>query len=495
MAFGDELKLLIKSKYPVVFVEAIDEQYAVNQLIPIADEMGLTYYEWSVTKGLRRKLLKDPLYNTEDAGQALRNILSIMDSPTRTGDALFVLKDFDKFLSEPVVLRLLKDLINLIKGTRTTVIIVASQYKLPPDVEACAARIVGGYPEEAEIVAGVNEILRDMEKEGQRIEVAFGEGDEERLLRALSGLSLQQVRTLMNQCLLESGRMDTGLLAALERRKKAIFDREGLLEFCVAEKADAIANFDNMKRWLADRKGSFHTRGALLPAPKGVMMIGVQGCGKSLAAKMIAGELGLGLYRMDLARFYSKYIGETEQNLTRALKTVDQLSPVCLWIDEIEKSFAASGGEIDGGVSQRLLATFLTWMQERTCACFVAATANDIYALPPEFLRKGRFDEIFFVDLPDHSVRESLFRIHLGKRKLAPRDFDCARLSELAKDFSGAEIEQAIISALYRAAGRKEPLATAHIEAEIRGTRPLAVIKREEIDALRAWSQDRTVPA
>lgn len=223
--------------------------------------------------------------------------------------------------------------------------------------------------------------------------------------------------------------------------------------------------------------------------------MGVQGCGKSLSVKAIAKELGLPLYRLDIGRLYSQYIGQTEQNLRRALSTVDKLSPLCLWMDEIEKGFAASAGESDGGVSQRVLGTFLTWMQERKSTCFLAATANDVYRLPPEFLRKGRFDEIFFVDLPNQEIRSSLFAIHLKKRSLDPEKFDCKALAEKSADFSGAEIEQAVISALYRASSKKEPVSTQHIIEQVQMTKPLALLKQEEITFLRDWAKERTLPA
>jgi SpoVK/Ycf46/Vps4 family AAA+-type ATPase len=225
------------------------------------------------------------------------------------------------------------------------------------------------------------------------------------------------------------------------------------------------------------------------------LLMGVQGCGKSLAIKVVARELNLPLYRLDLARLYSKYIGETERNLRTALMIAEKLCPICLWIDEIEKGFAASDSDIDGGVSQRILGTFLTWMQEREADCFIAATANDIYRLPPEFLRKGRFDEIFFVDLPDAKSRERLLKIHLEKRGLKPEDFDLKQIGDVAAGFSGAEIEQAIIAALYRASTEKELISTKHIVEQIESTKPLSVLKEEEISALRAWAKERTISA
>jgi SpoVK/Ycf46/Vps4 family AAA+-type ATPase len=282
----------------------------------------------------------------------------------------------------------------------------------------------------------------------------------------------------------------------IESYKKKVFDQEGLLEFYLTEDKGNIAGFNNLKIWLSERKDSFiPEKCSSLPAPKGLLLMGVQGCGKSLAVKVIARELNLPLYRLDLGRLYSKYIGETEQNLRKALMIVEKLCPLCLWIDEIEKGFATSGGDIDGGVSQRILGTFLTWMQERKESCFIAATANDIYRLPPEFLRKGRFDEIFFVDLPNVQSREQLFKIHLQKRGLKPEDFDLKKLVEASTDFSGAEIEQVLISALYRATSGKESISTKFIIEQIKSTKPLSVLKCEEITALRDWAKERTISA
>jgi len=495
MFADDELALLIKSKYPVVFVESVDEQHVIVHLIQIAQQLNLNYYEWSVTNGLRRKYLKDAYYETQEPVKALKTILDLKDPSAQNGDALFVLKDFEKNLEDAVVLRLFKDVINVISNTATTIVILSSRYKLPPEIESCAAHIIAGYPTEEEIISEANATIGAYCKNHKATEVRLTPEEEERMIAALKGLTTQQVKNVVNQCLVEDGIVDGKMVPRVEKLKKDIFDREGLLEFCTPESNARIANFSNLKRWLAERKGTFSAK-SKLPAPKGVLLMGVQGCGKSLAVKVIAGELGLPLYRLDLIRFYSKYIGETEQNLRKALKTIDQLSPICLWIDEIEKNFASSSdGDIDGGVSMRLMGTFLTWMQERTSSCFVAATANNIYSLPPEFLRKGRFDEMFFVGLPDQKTREELFSIHISKRGLDSTNFDCASLAGLAADFNGAEIEQAVVSALYCSTSRREKIKTDHIAAEIKATKPLAVVKSEDIAALREWAAGRTVPA
>ena len=409
---------------------------------------------------------------------------------------LFVFKDFDRYLDDAVVLRLFKDLINKIRNTRNTLVILAPAYKLPPDIEPYAAHIMGGFPDRQEICNVIDETIEEFRRSNKPVISTLNDKEMEEVVRTLKGLSIQQIRNILNKCILDDNRLSVDDLVRIESSKKEIFDREGVLEFCISESKSSIADFDNLKRWLSERKTSFRSDNPFsLPPPKGVLLMGVQGCGKSLAIKMIARELSLTLYRLDLTKLYSKYIGETEQNLRKALKTVEQLSPLCLWIDEIEKCFAASSGEIDGGVSQRIMGTFLTWMQERKPDCFLAATANNIYMLPPEFLRKGRFDEIFFVDLPNVELRENIFRIHLAKRRLDPAKFDCKSLAGKSADFNGAEIEQAVISALYRATSRKEQISTGHIIEQLESTKPLAVVKKEEVEALREWARYRTVPA
>ena len=499
MAFvNEELGLLIKSKYPLIFVESIDEGYVLTQLAQLAKQLSLTFYQWSITEGLRKERREGSYYQSRDPVVMLKTVLDIVkpygDSPAE--DGLFVFKDLDKFLQDSVTLRLVKDLLNAIKDARTTAIIVASVYKLPADLEPYAAHIIGGFPSREEIIDVIDETLRELKQTNKNAGVSMSARDAEKVLKALAGLSVQQIRNIINRCLLDDNRLNISDLGTIEQCKKEIFDREGILEFCISEDKGNIADFDNLKRWLSERKHSFREEvSAALPPPKGILLMGVQGCGKSLAVKVVARELGLSLYRLDLTRLYSKYIGETEQNLRKALKTVEKLSPLCLWIDEIEKGFAASAGDIDGGVSQRVLGTFLTWMQERKAGCFLAATANNIYMLPPEFLRKGRFDEVFFVDLPAANLREHIFRIHLAKRRLDPAKYDCSVLAAESGDFSGAEIEQAIISAIYRATSKKEPISTVHIVEQLHSTKPLAVIKREEVAGLRQWARQRTVPA
>ena len=503
MSTNEELTLLIKSKYPVIYLESIDEIYTLGQLREVAKQLNLIFYRWSLTEGLIRGDDNRSDYDTKEPVKMLRQILALVEPnealKIQPHPSLFVLLDFDKHLGDTVNLRLFKDSINRFKDSKNTFVIVSPEYNLPKDIETEAAHIIGEYPAEDEIRETIEESFSELKRTTPEVKIGASYKELKRIISALKGLSIQQIRNIVTQCFLNDNILDLNDIKSIESFKKKTFDQEGLLEFCLTEDKDNIAGFNNLKRWLSERSDAFAVDKAYpllvsLPIPKGVLLMGVQGCGKSLAAKIIARELNLPLYRLDLSSLYSKYIGETEQNMRKALKVVEQLSPVCLWIDEIEKGFAASGGDIDGGVSMRLLGTFLTWMQEHQSSVFITATANDISMLPPEFLRKGRFEEIFFVDLPDEQARETLFKIHLKKRSLKPEDFDIKQLAGMAVDFSGAEIEQAIISALYRASSGKEPISTRHIIEQIESTKPLAVLKCEEITGLRAWAKERTVP-
>ena len=489
MNFEEEISLLIKSRYPLVLVDTIDENYVGGQLFNVAQQQSLTYYTWSLTGGLRIGRNENSFYKTGDPAAMLRIANDLIKDPH---SAIFVLSDFDRFLNDAAAARLFKDLLNRVKGTATTVVLVGAEVKLPPDIAPLAARISGGYPDERQILAEINRIIADFKLRSAQLHLDMPPENLRRVVKTLKGLSLQQIRNAMNLCLLKDAAFNAADIAVIEKFKKEAFDSEGILEYFGSEHRASIAGFNNLKRWVNDRRNAFFSEGPL-PPPKGLLLLGVQGCGKSLAAKVIAGELGIPLYRLDLTRLYSKYIGETEENLRKALATVERLSPVCLWVDEIEKIFAASSGDIDGGVSKRVLGTMLTWMQERKDRSFIAATSNDINGLPPELLRKGRFDEIFFADLPGAPDREGIVKIHLEKRGLAPAEFDVSGLAAACGGFSGAEIEQAVISALYSASGANEKISTRHVLEQLKLTRPLSVIKAEAVDFLRGWARERRI--
>jgi SpoVK/Ycf46/Vps4 family AAA+-type ATPase len=344
----------------------------------------------------------------------------------------------------------------------------------------------------------IQHIARDV---GRRAPVAneLTPEDEARLIGALRGLSLLEAEKVLTRAMVEDNRLTVEDIIHVIDAKKQIVEREGVLEYYPAEETFAdIADLAGLKEWLRKRKNIFREpeRAAAfgLSFPRGMLLIGVPGCGKSLCARAVATEWGLPLLRLDTGSLYNKFVGETESNFRRAMRAAEKLSPCVLFIDELEKAFA-TGGSDDGGVSLRVLGTFLTWLQERKADVFVVATANDVSRLPPEFLRKGRFDETFFVDLPDAETRAEIFRLHLRKRKQDPAHFDYGLLTPATNGFSGAEIEQVIVSALYTAFNDQTQLTTELLLREATATRPLAVVMAEKIEQLREWAKGRTVSA
>jgi SpoVK/Ycf46/Vps4 family AAA+-type ATPase len=307
------------------------------------------------------------------------------------------------------------------------------------------------------------------------------------------------MRTL-RRCILEQGKADTAVLDAVLDAKREVLRSDGLLETVRRDASFSdIAGLERLRDWISKRKSALTVEGqrfGLVP-PKGILITGVQGCGKSLAARAVAGEWGFELARLDAGALYDKFVGESEKRLRKALDLAQKMAPIVLWIDEIEKAFASAGssGDADAGLSQRLLATLLTWMQDRESGVFLAATSNNISALPPEMLRKGRFDEIFFVDLPDNVTRSVLFALHLKKRGRDPQSFDLERLAASSDGFSGAEIEQAIAAGLYTAFAAKQQLNTEILLGELKSTQPLSVTRAEEVTAIREWAHTRAVPA
>jgi SpoVK/Ycf46/Vps4 family AAA+-type ATPase len=316
----------------------------------------------------------------------------------------------------------------------------------------------------------------------------------------LAGLSGEEAMRTLRMCILSRGRADAGLLDDVLDAKRQALRSGGLLEIVSRDASFTdVAGLRHLREWIAKRKSALTPEGrrfGLVP-PKGILIMGVQGCGKSLAARAVAGEWGFELARLDAGALYDKFVGESEKRLHKALELAQKLSPTVLWIDEIEKAFASAGSsaDSDAGLSQRLLATLLTWMQDRESGVFLAATSNNIAVLPPEMMRKGRFDEIFFVDLPGVEVRAALFELHLKKRERDARTFDLAKLAAASKGFSGAEIEQAIVAGLYTAFAQKQQLTTEVLLAEIRSTQPLSVTRAEELESLRQWARTRAALA
>jgi len=487
-----DIELLVRSRHGFIVIDTIEEDRAETLLSHVADRLRLPLFEWTRTRGLRRADRETGVYGTTDAAQALAHVHA------SSVDALYHFRGLGASLPNATVVQQLKETARALTR-RDTIIVLTGDLDLPADIARLAALVTLPGPDLTEYKNLLEQILRDLSQR-MRVKLDISREDGLRLLQQLKGLTLLEAEKVLTRAIVEDGRLTVDDIAYVLEAKKQIVEREGVLEYYPAEEQlSDIADLVGLKAWLGKRKSIItEPKKAAefgLEFPKGVLLVGVPGCGKSLCAKAVAREWGLPLLKLDPATLYNKYIGETEKNLRRAMNVAMRVAPVVLWIDEIEKAFSSSDGGEDGGVSQRVLGTFLSWMQERTGDVFVVATANDVTRLPAEFLRKGRFDEIFFVDLPVEEARRAIFEIHLRKRKQDPAGFDLAALVAATDGFSGAEIEQVIVSALYTAFSEKTAVTTDTLLDEVRATRPLSETMAERITALREWACERTVSA
>jgi len=489
----DELRLLVNSRHPLIAVETYEESRVEELLAEVAAELDVPLFVWSVTTGLMRRGTTQPIYQTEQPELALANIAQIR------GDALFLLKDFARYLDQDRILRRMRELAQSFREVRRSIILSGPSLKLPAELDDQVAPFHLDLPDAGLLLPLVLETVATLRKQ-HSLKVELDAAGMRQLAQNLIGLTLDEARRTLTRCLLARNRADQAVLNEVLDAKRNALREEGVLEYVKTGPTFAdVAGLTNLKEWLRQRRGALTPEGRKfgLEPPKGILITGVQGCGKSLAAKAVAAEWGLELAKLDAGSIYDKFIGESEKRFRKALEAAEQLAPIVLWIDEIEKGFASStaSADVDAGLSQRILATFLTWLQDRQSGVFIAATSNNISALPPELLRKGRFDEIFFVDLPDVASRAELFRIHLKRRGRDAASFDLEKLAVSSDGFSGAEIEQSIISGLYTAFAAQQQLSTEILLAELRATRPLSVTRAEDIAALRAWARDRAVSA
>ena len=489
-----ELGLLVRSHHGLVLLDTDEEDRAESLLMHLADAEGLPYMVWSRAKGLRRPDGDTPTYNTQQPAGALAHVLHAAEFP-----AVYHFRNLGPFLTDLTTAAALAEAVGPYEKTKGIVVLTGAGIELPADLMRRAAVVRLPDPRKEDYHELLGRILRDLRARGGA-ELEMSAADLRRLYTNLRGLTLMEAEKLLTKAIVEDGRLTADDIATVLDHKRRIIEREGLLEYYPAEEAMAdIADLATLKAWLAKRAGLIREpdRAAEygLDFPKGVLLVGVPGCGKSLCAKAVATEWGLPLLKLDPAGLYNKYIGETEKNFRRAMDAAERMSPVVLWIDEIEKAFAESGGTQDGDVSTRVLGTFLSWMQDRAGDVFIVATANAVERLPPELMRKGRFDEIFFVDLPDADTRAEIFRIHLERRNQRPSSFDLPALAAAADGFSGSEIEQVIISGLYTAFADDAGLTTDAVLAEIEATSPLSVVASEKIARLREWARGRTVGA
>jgi SpoVK/Ycf46/Vps4 family AAA+-type ATPase len=488
-----ELEALLKSRVPLIVVETRDEARALalfsSMAVKLASAAHTPVFQWTVTEGLRR--LDVNLGSAQQHNAEPDQVLKSMRATPTAG--IYVLLDFHPFLNEPVNVRLLKDICHDYDRLPRTVVLISHEIQLPRELDHLSARFSLAFPTREERREIVERVAADWARaNGQRVKT--DRKSFELLLENLAGLSTGDTERVARKVIFDDGALLPADLPAVMQAKYELLNRGGVLafEYDTAQFAD-LGGMSRLKEWLRRRKPAFDGSAPQLDAPKGVLLLGVQGCGKSVAAKAAAGIFGVPLLRLDFAVIHNKYIGESERNLRESLATAETMAPCVLWIDEIEKG--VSTGDGDNGTSRRLLGSFLTWLAEKKTRVFVVATANDISSLPPELVRKGRMDEIFFVDLPSPAVREDVLRIHAKKRNLTLADAHVKQLATACEGFSGAEIEQAVVSAVYAAHSSQETVGAQHVLNEIRATRPLSVTMAEKILELRSWAAERTVPA
>lgn len=489
-----DLKVVLRSRTPIIVIETRDEPRVLELLksvsISAAGSDYMPLFQWTVTDGLQRlDIALEPQTLNSEPTDVLRHIRAV------SKPGIYVLLDFHPFLEDPVHIRLMKDICIRYREIPRQIVLISHTVKLPAELEAFSARFDMSLPSEEERRNIVRKVADEWVAENPGARVKADARAHEMLIRNLAGLTYSDTEQLARNAIYVDGAITKSDLPGVMQAKYELLNRGGALQFeyDTARFSD-LGGMSKLKDWLQKRRAVFRgdVETAHLDPPKGIVLLGVQGCGKSLAAKTTAGIFGVPLLRLDFGAIYDKYHGETERKLRQSLKTADVMSPCVLWIDEIEKGIAGRGGET--GTTQRVLGTFLTWMAEKQSQVFVVATANNIAGLPPELVRKGRFDEIFFVDLPNLDNRSAILQIHLARRDQDPAQFDIAAIAGQSGGFSGSELEQAIVSALYAAHAQGKQLTTEHVLSELALTRPLSVVMQERIAELRQWAAGRTVP-
>jgi ATP-dependent 26S proteasome regulatory subunit len=495
-----ELETLIRARYPIIYVISWEEERVETAIRRIAADRGKKVFQWTITQGM----VQNPTQRNEQTREPLSALDFIMDSRE---PAIFLLKDFHAFLGDVTLIRRLRDLILALKKTYKTIVILSPVLKLPMELEKEITVLEYSLPVLADLDDLLEGIVQSV-KNNSQVDVTLTHEVREQILKAALGLTANEAENVFAKSLVEKHAFDVDVVLS---EKEQIVRKSGILEYYPATEAFAnVGGMDILKDWMDKRTVAFSEKAKAfgLPSPKGILLLGVQGCGKSLSAKAIASLWKLPLLRLDVGKIFGGIVGQSEENMRKAIRIAESTAPNVIWIDELEKGFAGtqSSGISDGGTTARVFGTFISWLQDKTAPCFVVATANDVSQLPPELLRKGRFDEIFFVDLPSRDERKQIFEIHLKRRKRDPEKFDLDALADSTPGYSGAEIEQVVISSLYDAFSEEREkdnatlpdategdngISTANIIAAAKQSVPLSVTMSEKIAVLRTWAKTR----
>jgi len=509
--FQTNIANLMRARFPVLYISTWEEERALSVIRSAATNESIIktvrkVFTWSITNGMAeegqkgREETKSPLKALE--------FIEMYNQP-----AVFILKDFHIYFGsmnrqpDLQVIRKIRDLLPALKRSASpkNVVIISPVLELPVELEKEITIVDFDLPNFQEIKTVLKEMI-EANQRGGRIAIELTPEEEERLAKAALGLTLHEAENAFARAMVKDGKLSIDDVDVILEEKRQIIKKSGILEYIKTDlKIEDVGGLENLKRWLMKRNKSWLDSAAVygLPAPKGVLITGVPGCGKSLIAKAVSAMWQLPLLRLDMGKIFSGILGSSEENMRKAIKTVEAIAPSILWIDEIEKGFSGMNGANDGGTSSRIFGSFLTWMQEKEKTVFVIATANNIHALPPELLRKGRFDEIFFVDLPTKKERKEIFRVHISKRLKDPKvigDFQLNEgvlnvLAEMTEGFVGAEIEQIVISGLFEAYSEDRSVTLDDFKKAVRNTVPLSITQAEQIQSIREWANVRAVAA
>ncbi len=482
-----EIEDLIRARYSLIWVTSPEETRVEESLKKLCVEREMRLEVWSITEGFKVIANGQGTRDVKDPMKALDHVLR------GEGRALYVLRDFHPFLKEPAVVRRLRDAATELRKTKKSLIVLSPLSKFPPELEKSISAIVDwDLPTRQEVEQAARKLLPNAPPATQQL-VESDPTYMENVVEAALGLTLVEAENVFAKAMVRTHTFD---LETILEEKKQIIRKSGLLEYYEhREEFSDVGGMDTLKDWLVKRRNAFSSRARDfgLPLPKGILLIGVPGTGKSLTAKAVGALWQMPLLRLDVGKIFAGLVGSSEENIRTVIKTAEAVAPAILWIDELEKGFSGTGssGQTDGGTTSRVFGSFITWLQEKTTPVFVIATANNVHQLPPELLRKGRFDEIFFCDLPDREDRRSIIDIHIRKKKRDPGQFDMEKLIDATVDYSGAEIEQAVVAALYDAFDTGNDLSSDGLLHTLKEIVPLAITMREQIDTMREWARTR----
>jgi len=481
MTFSKELNLLLKARYPIIYISTFEEdrvEYTIRKVIKTNTNKAI--YTWDFVEGYKTNL-NNPRFATKNPLQALE-LIEKLNSET---PALFILKDFNKFLSDISISRKLRNLINILKLQSKSLIILTTEIEIPNELSDLITILEFNLPTRSEIKKELKRLIKSLE---QNIENEFLEV----LIRACQGLSIEKIRRALSKSIAQSGTITLKSLDLILKEKQQIISHTQILEFYPTTlQFKDIGGLENLKRWLQNRRSSFSEKAKLygLPSPRGLLLVGIQGTGKSLTAKTIAHEWNLPLLRLDIGRIFGGIVGESENRIRQMIQLVEALSPCVLWIDEIDKAFNEQNKSNDSGTTNRVLGTFLIWLAEKTAQVFVVATANNLEVLPLEIIRKGRFDEIFFLGLPTFVERKQIFSVFLQRfRPLNTNQFNLDQLAQHSADFSGAEIEQSFIEGMHIAFNEKREFQNKDILKGVQQIIPLSQLEVTRIEKIQNWA-------